>query len=76
MVRQDRGFDPILWISSVADYLKKNDRDEFSVSFGERRICFSFYTRAADRKSCFSIGSQKEVLILVNTAWCCVFCSG
>ena len=25
MVRQDRGFDPILWIFSVADYLKKND---------------------------------------------------
>ena len=30
MVRQDRGFDPLVWISSVADYIKMRiDRDGF-----------------------------------------------
>ena len=43
MVRQDRGFDPIVWISSVADYIEmRTDRDGFSVSV-RRNGCFPTY---------------------------------
>ena len=50
----------IVWISSVADYLKQNDRDEFSVSFNEGRMLFSSYTHLTVQNPFLGVHRKKS----------------
>ena len=62
MVRQDRGFDPILWISSVADNFEGLIEMSSRYQSGEGGVPHSSYTRVEDRKFCIVIG----YLVLAN----------
>ena len=62
MVRQDRGFDPILWISSVADCFEGLIEMSSRYQFGEGGVPHPTYTRVEDQKFCIVIG----YLVLAN----------
>lgn len=72
MVRQDGGFDPVVLISSVADYIEmKTDRDGLSASVWKRGYFQTIYTRAKDfvvSGSLVLANCADVVLILVSSA--------